>query len=236
MRPKGDGWMIPFAKEFLEIDATVGGVALTASIYRSGSGLALMAYVTIENAQMRFLQNGGNPAFVLFPGAALGIGSTPAYVATGAFWFDIAGVLYHKDAVPAGTAPGNDVIPEDKYGAVALDIGADGTIDAVEATGNEAGTYTTAALAVAGLPAVETAHRRLGYVTAMKSDGAFTFGTTSLVAANTTVAYTSTVASTPGHIKEQGVDFWLESLDCIVGFRGNRTTSTSALICVEYFK
>jgi hypothetical protein len=34
----------------------------------------------------------------------------------------------------------------------------------------------------------------MGYVTATKSDGAFTFGTTALNAANTTVAYTSTAA------------------------------------------
>lgn len=36
----------------------------------------------------------------------------------------------------------------------------------------------------------------MGYVTAMKSDGAFTFGTTALNAANTTVAYTSSSAYT----------------------------------------
>jgi hypothetical protein len=34
---------------------------------------------------------------------------------------------------------------------------------------------------------------RLGYITATKSDGSFTFGTTALNAANSTVAYHSTV-------------------------------------------
>ncbi len=72
---------------------------------------------------------------------------------------------------------------------MAFEIGVNGTVDAVEATANSTG-YASAALAVAGLPAVATDHARMGYVTAMKSDGAFTFGTTDLNAANTTVAYT----------------------------------------------
>jgi hypothetical protein len=127
--------------------------------------------------------------------AALAIGSTNTAVATGAFTFDISGTGYSKTAVAAGTAPGNDVIPQSKYGAVALDIGADGTIDAIEATDNATG-YNSAALAIAGLPAVAASHTRLGTVTAMKSDGNFTFGTTALNAASTTVAYTSTATYT----------------------------------------
>lgn len=119
----------------------------------------------------------------------LAIGSTTTAVASAAFDFTINGVQYTKAAVAAGTAPGNDVVPQSKYGAVAFDIGVNGTIDAVEATANATG-YTTAALAVAGLPAVGSDHARIGYVTATKSDGAFTFGTTALNAANTTVAYT----------------------------------------------
>ncbi len=129
-------------------------------------------------------------------GAALAIGSTNTAVANGAFEFDIAGTGYAKAATAAGTAPGNDVVPQGKYGVVAFDIGADGTIDAVEATDNATG-YDSAALAIAGLPAVESAHTRMGYVTASKSDGDFTFGTTALDAANTTVVYTSSSAYVP---------------------------------------
>lgn len=128
-------------------------------------------------------------------GAALAIGTTKTNVANGAFTFDIDGAGYAKAATAAGTAPGNDVIPQNKYGAVAFDIGADGTIDAVEATDNATG-YDTALLAVAGLPAVGASHTRMGYVTAMKSDGTFTFGTTDFDATNTTVAYTSSTAYT----------------------------------------
>ena len=120
----------------------------------------------------------------------LAIGSTATAVSNAAFNYLINGTLYYKAAVAAGTAPGNDVVPQGKFGAVAFDIGTDGTIDAVEATANATG-YASAALAAAALPAVAADHARMGYVTATKSDGAFTFGSTELGAANTTVAYTS---------------------------------------------
>lgn len=131
--------------------------------------------------------------------SALAIGSTPTAVSTAAFDYYVAGKKYTKAAVAAGTAPGNDVIPQATYGAVALEIGADGTLDAIEATANATG-YASAALAVAGLPAIQAAHARVGWVTATKSDGAFTFGTTNLNAANTTVAYTdaATLANSIG--------------------------------------
>ena len=63
----------------------------------------------------------------------LGVGSTATAVATSALDFTIAGVRYSKAAVAAGTAPGNDVVPQATFGAVALDIGVNGTIDAIEA-------------------------------------------------------------------------------------------------------
>jgi len=117
------------------------------------------------------------------------IGSTTTDVANVAFDYIIEGVQYSKAAVAAGTAPGDDVVPQDTYGAVAFDIGTNGTIDAIEAPNNATG-YASAALAVAALPAVADSHARMGWVTATKSDGDFTFGTTDLNAANTTVAYT----------------------------------------------
>ena len=119
----------------------------------------------------------------------LAIGSTNTAVSNAAFTYQIGGVQYSKAAVAAGTAPGNDVVPQSTYGAVAFDIGADGTIDAIEAADNATG-YASAALAIAGIPAAAADHARMGTVTATKSDGDFTFGTTALDAANTTVAYT----------------------------------------------
>ena len=119
----------------------------------------------------------------------LAIGSTPANVSNVAFNFTIGGVQYAKAAVAAGTAPGNDVIPQNKYGAVALDIDSAGTITVAEAAANATG-YNTALLAIAGIPAVAGTKARMGTVTAIKTDGAFTFGTTALNAANSTVVYT----------------------------------------------
>jgi len=127
----------------------------------------------------------------------LAIGSTTTAVASAAFDYVVNGTRYSKAAVTTGTAPGNDVIPQSKFGAVAFDIGTNGTIDAIEASDNATG-YASAALAVAGLPAVAADHVRMGYVTATKSDGAFTFGTTDLDAANTTVAYTDATAGPAG--------------------------------------
>jgi len=122
---------------------------------------------------------------------ALSVGVAAADdVTTGAFNFIINGVSYAKAA--AETGPGNDVIPQNTYGAVAFDIGANGTIDAIEAADNATG-YASAVLAIAGVPAAASDHCRIGYVTVMKSDGAFTFGTTELSAANVTEAYTSTI-------------------------------------------
>lgn len=121
---------------------------------------------------------------------ALAIGSTTTHVSNIGFNYIINGALYYKAAVAAGTAPGNDVIPQNKYGAVALDIGTNGTVDVVEATDNATG-YASAALAIAAIPAVAADHARMGTVTAIKTDGAFTFGTTALSAANSTVAYTN---------------------------------------------
>lgn len=128
-------------------------------------------------------------ATVLVTKPVLAIGSSAPNVSNQAFAFSIAGVQYIKAAVAAGTAPGNDVVPEDTFGAVAFDIGADLTIDVVEAAANATG-YASAALAIAGIPAVAAGHVRMGTVTATKSDGAFTFGTTNLNAANSTVVYT----------------------------------------------
>ncbi len=126
----------------------------------------------------------------LVTSAELGVGSTATNVASLQFSFIINGKLYTKAAVATGTAPGNDVVPQNTYGAVAFDIGADLTIDAIEAADNATG-YGSAILAVGGLPAVAADHVRIGYVTVTKSDGAFTFGTTELSAVNVTAAYSN---------------------------------------------
>ena len=129
------------------------------------------------------------PALPIVTDAGLAIGSTTTNVSTVAIAYIIKDKIYTKAAVAAGTSPGTDVIPQSKYGAVAFDINTAGTITAYSAYGNSAG-FTTAALAAAALPPVVDGMVRLGYVTATKSDGTFTFGTTALNAANVTAAYT----------------------------------------------
>lgn len=120
----------------------------------------------------------------------LAIGSTPANVANAAFDFIVGGVQYSKAAVAAGTAPGNDVVPVDTYGAVALDVDAAGTITVAEAAANATG-YASAALALAGIPAVAASKARMGTVSVIRvTAGTFTFGTTSLADGDTTVVYT----------------------------------------------
>ncbi|GAG91800.1 unnamed protein product, partial [marine sediment metagenome] len=89
--------------------------------------------------------------------ASLGIGTINTNVASVAFTFYVAGTEYSRGAVAGGTVPGNDVIPINKYGAVALDIGINGVIDVIEAATNAAG-YNSAALAIAGIPAVAASH------------------------------------------------------------------------------
>jgi len=122
------------------------------------------------------------------PTLAIGSGDKTA-VASALFYYMIAGTIYAKAADTAGTEPGNDVIPNGKFGACAFDIGINGTIDAVEAAANSTG-YDSAALAIVGIPAVASAHVRMGTVTAKDTGEAFTFGTVALDHAGSTVAYT----------------------------------------------
>lgn len=126
----------------------------------------------------------GSP--VTAPGLTLA--TTKDKLKVSAFTYKILGVTYSKGAED-NISPGSDVIPQNTYGAVALDIDYAGTITAVSATDNATG-YASAALAVAGIPACSTSLCRIGWVTVMKSDGAFTFETTEFDAANVTEAYT----------------------------------------------
>jgi len=89
---------------------------------------------------------------------ALAIGSTKTNVANGAFDYLLGGKRYSKAANPVGTAGNADVIPQNKYGAMAFDIDNTGTITAISAVANAAG-YASAALAVAGLPAPAAGRR-----------------------------------------------------------------------------
>jgi cell division septation protein DedD len=125
--------------------------------------------------------------YILSSAAGAAVDGDKPKCGTSEFWYCIGGKMYVKAAVAAGTAPGNDVIPQNKYGAVAFDIGADGTIDVIEAGDNATG-YDSAALAKAGLAAAAADHARVLTITAMDTDEAFTFGTSDLDHAGATVA------------------------------------------------
>ncbi len=101
-------------------------------------------------------------------------------------WYMINGVMYY--VASAETAP-VDTIPQNKYGAWALEVGTNGTIDEIGAAANTTG-YASAALAVAGLPAVQTDHARLGYATVIHTGADFVGGTTEWTTAGVTEVYT----------------------------------------------
>jgi len=148
----------------------------------------LRAVVAENKALVNALKASFTAGLLSAPTLAIGSGDKTA-VASALFYYMIAGTIYAKAADTAGTEPGNDVIPDGKFGACAFDIGVNGTIDAVEAAANATG-YNSAALAIAGIPAVASAHVRMGTVTAKDTGEAFTFGTVALDHAGSTVAYT----------------------------------------------
>ncbi len=158
------------------VSASVAGLAVGSRVVWQGGDITSVPIVPVDG---------------MLTTGSLGIGAVNTAVANGTFAFFIAGAEYSKAAIPAGTAPGNDVIPINLYGAVAFDIGIDGTIDIIEAGANAAG-YASAVLAIAGIAAVGAGHIRIGTVTAMRTVGAFTFGTTALDDADSTVAYIDT--------------------------------------------
>lgn len=120
----------------------------------------------------------------------LAIGSTKTKVAHGSFSYYIYATKYSVSADTVGVNDCTDVVPLGKYGAIALDMDAAGAVTITPADDNATG-YSSAALAIAGIPRWSSAYCRIGTVTVIKSDGAFTFGTTNFDAANVTTAYTA---------------------------------------------
>jgi hypothetical protein len=119
----------------------------------------------------------------------LAIGSTKSKVGYAAFRYKIAGVEYEKAADAVGESTGNDVIVQAKYGAVALDIDADGVIYVIEGTDQAAQQFTTAAAAMASVAAPVAGRARMGYVTVVDSNSTFTFGTDLFDGSGVTAAF-----------------------------------------------
>ncbi len=166
---------------------TVNSAGVAVSVIPGASVEVLEASVITDFTQTSVLPS-NSVTVAQAPGAGLAIGSTAPNVSNAAFHYTIAGKVYSRAAEAAGTALTGDNIPSGDYGAWRLEIGVDGAIDVVEAAGNAAG-YGSAALAVAGIPAVSADHVSMGTVSVSKSDGAFVPGTTDLDDANTTEDY-----------------------------------------------
>lgn len=118
------------------------------------------------------------------PGLTYG-SSSAAKIKISNSWIVINGVLQY--VASAETSPA-DTIPQGTYGAWALEVGTNGTIDEIGATANATG-YASAALAVAGLPAVQSDHARLGYATVIHTGADFVGGTTEWTTAGVTGVY-----------------------------------------------
>jgi len=128
----------------------------------------------------------GREQYVTAPGLAIGSGDSTK-VLHDAFDYRINDYAYSK--ATSEVALTGSAIPEDKYGAWSLKIDTDGTITVAAASGNATG-YATPRLALEALTASDGDSAFMGYVTVMKSDGAFTPATTALDAANVTDTYT----------------------------------------------
>jgi hypothetical protein len=158
----------------------------------------LSSYTGLQTVTIR---GGATPGELIWKdgaGPALRIGTTNTNVRTDRFSFNVADTFYSSPAIPAGTALSGSDVPQNTYGAWALDIGVDASIHITEATDNATG-YGSGALAIVGLPAVAASHVRIGTVTAMKSDGVFDPGTTALDDANVTEAYANIAGATFSH-------------------------------------
>ncbi len=125
----------------------------------------------------------------LITASALAIGTTKPNVANGACTVSISGTRASVGAVAAGTALSGDDIPQDKYGAWAIDVTAADAKSITPAADNATG-YDTAAAAIAAIPAVAKDKARLGVVTAISDSGVFDPGTTDLDDAAVTDTYT----------------------------------------------
>jgi hypothetical protein len=174
-----------------DLDIEIGFVPSKFSITNPVTGASIEW--TTDMGDNSGIKKGGDS---LQNSAACGIGSTPAYMATGAFTFKIDGFQYAKAAVTAGTAPTATTVTHSAskflYAAFGYEIGVDGTIHAgVDASGNAAG-YDTEAQAIAALLAdsITAAHVLLGFFTVKVGKAAdFVGATTDLASTANVVTY-----------------------------------------------
>lgn len=115
------------------------------------------------------------------------IGTCQLKVSLAATDYTVNGIQYSKTAVANQALPACATVPTAKYGAFAWQIGSDGTVDGVAATANATG-YSTAAAALAGLPAVSSNHARMATLVHYSGVCNFVPGTSKLSAHGATSA------------------------------------------------
>jgi len=110
--------------------------------------------------------------------APMKIGSTDTRVGTAAMVLAVAGVPVIKAADAAGTTTGAlGTIPASKWGIVAFDVVAAGTVTFRSGAANYTSGYDTEAAAIAALPARLTVKPTFGYITVLASSSGFVFAT-----------------------------------------------------------
>ena len=120
---------------------------------------------------------------------SLAVHACTSYVNVASTVYQITGSEYKLIETKA-TLSGLGTIPANKYGAFAFDVDATGTVTAYSATANPTG-YTTAPLAIAGLPAVASTSVRLGTLAEFGGfSTAFVPGTTVLSAGSAIASFT----------------------------------------------
>lgn len=103
------------------------------------------------------------------------------------FDYSINDFAFSKDASEVDLT--GSAVPQSKYGAWSLKIDDDGDITVAAATDNVTG-YDTPRKALEDLDSSDSESAYMGYVTVIKSDGAFTPATTALDATNVTATFT----------------------------------------------
>lgn len=108
-------------------------------------------------------------------------GSTDTNVGTAALTATVGGVPFLKAASAAGTAFGAlGTIPASKWGIIALDVVAAGTVTFRSGAANYTTGYATETAAIGALPVRITAKAHMGYVTILASAATFVVGTDAL--------------------------------------------------------
>lgn len=124
--------------------------------------------------------------FITDPTLAIGT-TNAARVKHSDFSYEIQSKSYSKSS--SEVALTGDAIPQGLYGAWSLKIDTDGTITVTAAGSNGTG-YATPRIALDALGTSDGDSAYMGYVTVIKSDGAFTPDTTLLSASNVTDTFT----------------------------------------------